>query len=197
MTTLFAICFLVGLGISAVSLFSSALHVHHGGAHFHGHGHGHGFGGHHGHGSSLLKNSSEFFGSLFNLAAITMFLACFGGVGLLLGRTTHLAALIVAILAGAAGFAGAAMLVRILQVMRRRERPLEPIQLVGMVGKLTIPIREGGTGEVVYTFDGKRRCSGARSDDSKRPIPRGTEVVITKYDKGIAYVCEFDRMIAQ
>jgi len=155
MTTLFAICFLVGLGISAVSLFSSALHVHHGGAHFHGHGHGHGFG-HHGHGSSLLKNSSEFFGSLFNLAAITMFLACFGGVGLLLGRTTHLAALIVAILAGAAGFAGAAMLVRILQVMRRRERPLEPIQLVGMVGKLTIPIREGGTGEVVYTFDGKR-----------------------------------------
>jgi membrane protein implicated in regulation of membrane protease activity len=192
MTTLFAICFLVGLGISAVSLFSSALHVHHGGAHFHGQGHGHG----HGH-SSLLKNSHDFFGSLFNLAAITMFLTCFGGIGLLLGRTTHLAALIVAVLAGGAGVAGAAMLVRILQAMRRRERPLEPIQLVGTVGKLTIPIREGGTGEVVYTVDGKRRCSGARSDDTKRPIPRGTEVVITKYDKGIAYVCEFDRMIAQ
>src|ERR1051326_3552795 len=192
MTTLFAICFLVGLGISAVSLFSSALHVHHGGAHFHGQGHGHG----HGH-SSLLKNSHDFFGSLFNLAAITMFLTCFGGIGLLLGRTTHLAALIVAVLAGGAGVAGAAMLVRILQAMRRRERPLEPIQLVGTVGKLTIPIREGGTGEGVYTVDGKRRCSGARSDDTKRPIPRGTEVVITKYDKGIAYVCEFDRMIAQ
>jgi membrane protein implicated in regulation of membrane protease activity len=187
MTTLFVICFLVGLGISAVSLFSSALHLHHGHVQFHGHGHSH----------SLVKHSGEFFGSLFNLAAITMFLACFGGVGLLLGRTTNLAALIVAILAGGAGLAGAAMLVRILQAMRRREHPLEPIQLVGMVGKLTIPIREGGTGEVVYTVDGKRRCSGARSDDSKRPIPRGTEVVITKYDKGIAYVCEFDRMIAQ
>src|ERR1051326_5923776 len=190
MTTLFAICFLVGLWISAVSLFSSALHVHHGGAHFHGQGHGHG----HGH-SSLLKNSHDFFGSIFNLAAITMFLTCFGGIGLLLGRTTHLAALIVAVLAGGAGVAGAAMLVRILQAMRPRE--LEPIQLVGTVGKLTIPIREGGTGEVVYTVDGKRRCSGARSDDTKRPIPRGTEVVITKHDKGIAYVCEFDRMIAQ
>src|ERR1051326_6734267 len=165
MTTLFAICFLVGLGISAVSLFSSALHVHHGGAHFHGQGHGHG----HGH-SSLLKNSHDFFGSLFNLAAITMFLTCFGGIGLLLGRTTHLAALIVAVLAGGAGVAGAAMLLRILPAMRRRRRPRrprrsgggpprgprrpahrrfrrcggkasaqEPIQLVGTVGKLTIP----------------------------------------------------------
>lgn len=189
MTTLFLICFLVGLGVSVVSLFSSALHLHHGG-------HGH-FHFHHGHGSSLLKNSSEFFGSLFNMAAITMFLACFGGVGLLLGETTHLAAAVIAALAGLAGLAGAGTLVRILQAMRRREHPLEPIQLVGCVGKLTIPIREGGTGEVVYTVDGKRRCSGARSDDSKRPIPRGTEVVITKYDKGIAYVCEFDRMIAQ
>ena len=94
-------------------------------------------------------------------------------------------------------FAGAVALMRILQAMRRCERPLQPIQLVGTVGKLTIPIREGGTGEIVYTVDGTRRCSGARSDDSKRPIARDTEVVITRYDKGIAYVCEFDRMIAR
>src|SRR5438477_375666 len=83
-----------------------------------------------------------------------------------------------------------AALVRIVQAMSRREHPLQPIELVGTVGKLTIPIREGGTGEVVYVVDGKRRCSGARSDETQRPIPRGTEVVITRYDKGIAYVCE-------
>src|SRR5256885_974606 len=135
MTTLFLICFLVGLGVSAVSLFSSALHFHHGGFHFHGPGPGHGFGGHHRAGHSRGKDG--------------------------------------------------------------REPPLQPIQLVGTVGKLTIPIREGGTGEIVYTVDGTRRCSGARSDDSKRPIARDTEVVITRYDKGIAYVCEFDRMIAR
>jgi hypothetical protein len=80
--------------------------------------------------------------------------------------------------------------------MRRQEHPLQPLQLVGTVGKLTIPIREGGTGEIVYTVDGKRRCSGARAD-GPRAIPRDTEVVITRYDKGIAYVCEFDRMIAR
>ena len=72
LSTLFLICFLVGLGVSAVSLFSSFLHLHHGGFHFHHHGGG---------GHSLVKNGSELFGSLFNLAAITIFLAWFGGVG--------------------------------------------------------------------------------------------------------------------
>ena len=184
MTTLFLICFLVGLGVSAVSLFSSVLHLHHGPFHSHFHGH------------SLVKDTSEFFGSLFNLAAITMFLAWFGGVGLLLEQTTRLIPAVITGIAIGAGFAGALSVMRFVRALYRRERPLQPIQLVGTVGTLTIPIREGGTGEIVYTVDGKRRCSGARADD-RRAIPRNTEVVITRYDKGIAYVCEFDRMIAQ
>jgi membrane protein implicated in regulation of membrane protease activity len=188
MATLFLICFLVGVGVSAVSLFASFLHVHHGGhLHFHGHGHG---------GHSLLKHGSEWLGSLFNLAAITMFLAWFGGVGLLLEETTTLALAPIIAVAGGAGFAGGAAIVRIMRALRRSERPLEPVQLVGTIGKLTIPIREGGTGEIVYTLDGRRRVSGARAEDS-RPIARDAEVVITRYDKGIAYVCEFDRMIAR
>jgi membrane protein implicated in regulation of membrane protease activity len=191
LSTLFLICFLVGVGVSAVSLFASFAHLHHGGLHLHAH-HGGGGGGH-----SLLKNSSEFFSSFFNLGAITMFLAWFGGVGLLLEEMTRLATAVVVILAAGAGFSGAATIVRIVRALRRQERPLQPITLVGTIGKLTIPIREGGTGEIVYTVDGKRRCSGARSDDGDRPIDRGAEVVITRYDKGIAYVCEFDRMIAR
>jgi membrane protein implicated in regulation of membrane protease activity len=192
LSTLFLICFLVGLGVSAVSLLSSFLHLHAGGHHHvHLHFH-HGGGG----GTSLLRNVGDFFGSLFNLAAITMFLAWFGGVGLLLEQMTHLASALIFILAGGAGMTGAASIVRLVQAMSRQEHPLQPLQLVGTVGKLTIPIREGGTGEVVYTVDGRRRCSGARADD-RRAIPRDTEVVITRYDKGIAYVCEFDRMIAQ
>ncbi|HEY6136740.1 MAG TPA: hypothetical protein VI670_03150 [Thermoanaerobaculia bacterium] len=187
MATLFLICFLVGVGVSAVSLFASFLHLHHGGhVHFNGHGHA----------NALLKHGSEWFGSLFNLAAITMFLAWFGGVGLLLEEATTLALAPIVVIAGGAGFTGGATIVRIMRALRRRERPLEPIQLVGAIGKLTIPIREGGTGEIVYTIDGTRRVSGARADD-RRAIPRDTEVVITRYDKGIAYVCEFDRMIAR
>jgi membrane protein implicated in regulation of membrane protease activity len=193
LSMLFLICFLVGLGVSAVSLLSSFLHLHAGG-HHHLHLHFHHGGG--GGGTSLLRNVGDFFGSLFNLAAITMFLAWFGGVGLLLEQMTHLANALIVILAGGAGMTGAASIVRLVQAMSRQEHPLQPLQLVGTVGKLTIPIREGGTGEVVYTVDGRRRCSGARADD-RRAIPRDTEVVITRYDKGIAYVCEFDRMIAQ
>lgn len=187
--TLFMICFLVGVGVSAVSLLASGLHFHHHGFHvvrFHG---GHG-GGH-----SLLKSGSDFVSQLFNFAAITIFLTCFGGVGLLLGAA-KLAAAATVVIAVAAGFTGAAAITRIVRALRLRERPLEPITLIGTLGTVTIPIREGGTGEVVYTIDGKRRCSGARSDDSKA-ISRGSEVVITRYDKGIAYVCEFDRMMAR
>ena len=194
LSTLFLICFLVGIGVSAVSLLSSFLHLHDGGVHHHFHFHFHHHGG--GSGHSMAKSASEFFGSLFNFAALTMFLTCFGGVGILLEETTRLAGGGIVVLAGGSGVAGAAAIVRVVQAMSRQERPLEPIQLVGTVGKLTIPIREGGTGEIVYTVDGRRRCSGARTEEG-RPIPRDTEVVITRYDKGIAYVCEFDRMIAQ
>src|ERR1043165_2427095 len=130
MSTPFLIIFFVGLGVSAVSLFASFLHLHHGGVHFHFH---------HGAGSSLLKNVGDFFGSLFNLAAITMFLAWFGGVGLLLEQMTHLANALIVILAGGAGMTGAASIVRLVQAMSRQEHPLQPLQLAGTVGRLTIP----------------------------------------------------------
>ena len=48
-------------------------------------------------------------------------------------------------------------------------------------------IRENGTGEIIFALGGSRRCSGARSGDGKA-IEKGTEVVIERYEKGIAYV---------
>jgi len=182
MFTLFLVCFLVGVGISALSLIAGAGHVHglHG-FHFH---HGGGF---------LNRAGSGVLGHLFNFAAITMFITWFGAVGLLLEEMTKLAALAIIVVACGAGGVGAATISRVIATLRAHERPLEPISLVGTIGKLTIPIRKGGTGEVVYTIEGTRRCSGARSDDG-RAIGRDAEVVITKYDKGIAYVCEFETL---
>jgi hypothetical protein len=60
-------------------------------------------------------------------------------------------------------------------------------EMVGVLGRVCSPIREGGTGEIVYTQMGTRRVCGARSDDSTA-IAKGTEVVVTRYEKGIAYV---------
>lgn len=198
MTTLFLICFLIGVGVSGVSLFASFAHLH--GVHFHHHGggghvggHAHASGGHGHHG--LFKDGSAWLGHLLNLAAMTVFLACFGGTGLLLDQLTKLPSVLTLVAALATGVAGVTAINRVMNALRERERPLQPLMLAGTIGRITIPIRDnGGTGEIVYTVDGTRRVSGARSDEH-RGIAQGTEVVITRYDKGIAYVCEFDRML--
>jgi hypothetical protein len=52
-------------------------------------------------------------------------------------------------------------------------------------------IREKGTGEVIFVLGGVRRSAGARSEDGK-PIEKGKEVVIERYEEGIAYVKPWD-----
>jgi hypothetical protein len=66
--------------------------------------------------------------------------------------------------------------------------------MIGVIGRTVIPIRErDGTGEIVFTHAGTRRVAGARSE-SGRAIPKGTEVVVTRYEKGIAYVSLWDEL---
>ena len=43
--------------------------------------------------------------------------------------------------------------------------------MVGVLGTVIVPIREGGTGEIVFSQEGSRRCAGARSDNAGA-IPR-------------------------
>jgi hypothetical protein len=60
-------------------------------------------------------------------------------------------------------------------------------EMVGVLGRVCSSIRENGTGEMIYTQMGTRRVCGARSDDGGA-VAKGTEVVVTRYEKGIAYV---------
>jgi len=64
-------------------------------------------------------------------------------------------------------------------------------RIEGCVGTLSMPIREQGTGEVIFSLGGVRRCAGARSE-ARDPVEKGAEVVIERYDKGIAYVKRWD-----
>jgi len=75
------------------------------------------------------------------------------------------------------------------KVLMRREAALDPADydMVGVLGKLSNSIRAGGTGELIYSQEGTRRVAGARSEDGT-PIPKGSEVMVTRYEKGIAYV---------
>jgi hypothetical protein len=59
-----------------------------------------------------------------------------------------------------------------------------------------VPIRVEGTGELIYSQAGTRRSCGVRAEDGSA-IAKGTEVVVTRYEKGIAYVRLWSEMAGE
>ena len=200
----YLICFAVGFCFSFFSfVFGSSrlgrLHL----PHFHGHAGGHLPTAHgpvaHGPSSSgNAANSGQAAGpgharvtvSPLNPPSLAAFLAWFGGTGYLLTRFSPLwvgSALLLAVLAGLIG--GAIIFFFLTRILMSDQEYLDPadFEMVGVLGKLSVPIRQGGTGELIYSQMGTRRVCGARSDNGGA-ITKGTEVVVTRYDKGIAYV---------
>jgi membrane protein implicated in regulation of membrane protease activity len=64
-------------------------------------------------------------------------------------------------------------------------------RIEGTVGTISSPIRGQGTGEMIFEQKGVRKSVGARSEDGQ-PLPKGTEVAITRYEDGIAYVKKWE-----
>jgi membrane protein implicated in regulation of membrane protease activity len=185
--TFYLICFLVGFLLSLLSFIAQSGHLHAGHGHFtfHGHGaHGHAASGH---GSGLM--------SKFNFATIAAFLAWFGGSGYLIERHTGLWALVGLCAAALIGIAGASVVFWFLSKLVARDRTLNPADydMIGVLGHVTSTVREGGIGEMNFPRDGGRVSAPARSEDGK-PIGKGTEVVITRYEKGVAYVKKWDEL---
>jgi hypothetical protein len=134
--------------------------------------------------------------SPFNFASLMAFLAWFGGAGYLLTGGGRLSHLIVLALAMGVGVLGASIVfVFLAKVLLRHERALQAadFDMVGVLGRVTVSIREGGTGEIVYSQEGTRRSAGARSD-AGGAIARGCEVVVTRYERGIAYVRPWEEL---
>jgi membrane protein implicated in regulation of membrane protease activity len=134
--------------------------------------------------------------SPFNFVTLTAFLAWFGGTGFLLTRYSGLwvgFGLLAAVAGGLVG--GGIVFVFLSRVLISSEENMDSAdyEMVGVLGRVCSFIREHGTGEIIYTQMGTRRVCGARSDDGS-PIAKGTEVVVTRYDKGIAYVRRWSEM---
>ncbi len=201
----YLICFAVGFCFSFLSfVFGSSRfgklhmpHGHHGGLPHVGAGHagaGHAGAGHgavHGQaapgGARMARGGSV---SIFNPPTIAAFLAWFGGTGYLLSRYSALRVGMELFLSIAVGLVGGMIVFLFLsRVLMSEEENMDPADyyMVGVLGKLCVPIREGGTGEMVYSQMGTRRVCGARSEDGSA-MAKNTEVVVTRYDKGIAYV---------
>jgi membrane protein implicated in regulation of membrane protease activity len=132
---------------------------------------------------------------MINPSCAAAFLAWFGGVGYLLTRHSGLSFWIDLFIAVALGLGGAWILAAFLRFLNSREKPLDPgdYEMIGVLGRVSSPIRPDGVGEVIYVRDGARKPVCARSDDGKQ-IGRGEEVIVTRYEKGIAYVRTWEAM---
>ena len=128
--------------------------------------------------------------SPFNFVTLTAFLAWFGGTGYLLTRYSTLWVGMGLLLSVGSGLVGGGIIFLFLsKVLMSDEENMNSAdyEMVGVLGRVTSPIREGGTGEILYSQVGTRRVCGARSEDGSA-IAKGAEVVVTRYEKGIAYV---------
>lgn len=198
MTTLYLICFVLGFSLTVLSALGAFTHLHIGHVHgSHGIGHGLARGAGHAHisGAGARGISKSGVGPLngFTLAA---FLCWFGGCGYLLERAGVLAGSIVLLLAALTGLAGAALLFWFLaRVLLPHERELTAADTstVGALGSVTAPIRKGGIGEIHFSQNGARCFAPARSDTGAA-LARGTEVVVLRYEQGIAYVRPWDEL---
>ena len=191
----YLVCFVVGFVLSLVAFLG--VHVHFP-FHFHTHGavgHGSGHGAGHAHGGAAKAGGV----SPFNFVTFTLFLAWFGGTGFLLTRYSSVwfwAGLATAI---AVGLLGAYTIYLFMaKVLMSPDAILDPadFRMEGVLGYLSNPIREGGTGELIYTQACTRRTCGARSDEGVA-IAKGTEVIVTRYEGGLAYVRTWEEMAGE
>jgi membrane protein implicated in regulation of membrane protease activity len=182
----YLVCFGVGLVLSVFTFFGGFGHLQIG--HFHG-GHFHLA---HTHAGHLHTHAGGHDTGLSPLNGFTFmaFLCWFGGTGYLLCRFSPLWTVGVFAVAVLSGLAGAAIIFWFLaRVLLPRERVLttEDTEMTGVLARVSSPIREGGTGEIAYSQGGARRAAAARSDAGPA-IARDVEVVVLRYERGIAYV---------
>jgi hypothetical protein len=184
----YLVTFLIGFLLSAVAFLGGLVNL----PHFHMHGHGHG---HFTPGKGVGRGGGRAGISPFNFGTAAAFLAWFGGTGYLLERYSTIWAYFALGVASMSGLGGAALVFWFLAVLVKKDEDLDPADydMIGVLGRVAASIRVGGTGELIYSRAGSRRCAPVRSENGEE-IPRDTEVVVTRYEKGIAYVRRWEEM---
>ena len=175
-------CFALGLCLSAIAFVGGFSHFHIGHLHLSHAGHAHT---HAGDANSV---------SPINGFTLVIFLCWFGGAGYLLERYGGFVVPVVLVLSTIAGIAGASTLFWFMaHVLAPHEHAMtaEETATIGMVGRVSGAIRDHGTGEILFSQNGARRFAAARSENGL-PIPRDIEVVVMRYEQGIAWVQRWD-----
>jgi hypothetical protein len=189
----FLVCFIVGFGFSLLSFFAGIFDLHlpdHSAFSLHGHDHL----GHTGHFHDAHGDSTHV--SPFNLATIMAFLAWFGGAGFLLVHYSGLALILTFGISIVVGLTGASFVFWFLaKVLVAHDHTMKSADydMTGILAVVNSSIREGGTGEIVFSQAGSRKCAAARSENGSA-ISKGEEVLVLRYEKGIAYVSRWEEM---
>lgn len=194
-TDFYLFCFAFGFFFSLVTVLTGHMHFD-----FGSHGHvggldgGHG---HFGHDAHAVDHGDSV--SPFNFGTLAAFLAWFGGTGYLMTkfyRAWYVTTLMFAMGAGVVG--GWLVYLFLSKVLIRSREHLDPADydMVGVLGQVSETIRADGIGEILFSQAGSRRASPARSEDGSF-ITNGTEVVVTRYEKGIAYVRRWDELTGE
>ncbi len=167
-------CFVFGFMLIAVTFLAGSMHIH---VH-----------GHHVHGA----------GAKLNFGTITAFITWFGGAGYILMKLKGVGLLLVLGGASFAGLAGGGIIFWVVtKFLAAGEQPLDPADydMIGALGKVSSPVRPNGTGEMIFVQQGRRAGVAIRSETG-HAIAVGTEVVVTRYENGIAYVREWEELNA-
>ncbi len=131
-----------------------------------------------------------------NFGTIAAFLVWFGGAGYLLTRYSTWVVSVVLLVAVVIGLVGANIIFWfVAKLLMKHDRELDPAdyERVGVLGRISSPVRAGGTGEMIFSQEGTRHTCGVRSEGGEA-LERGAEVIITRYEKGIAYVRRWEEM---
>jgi membrane protein implicated in regulation of membrane protease activity len=197
--TFFLVCFVVGFSFSVLSFLGGLhrfhlhvhlpKHLHFGGGMGHSAGAGHGAG----HAGHARTGSGAHF-SFINPMTMAAFLTWFGGTGYLLVHLRHIwifAGLVLATLAGA--IAASIVFAFVAKFLMANDQDTDPMDydMIGVLGRISVPVRVEGTGEIIYEQLGVRKPCAARSDLGE-VLAKGQEVVVTRYERGIAYVRRWD-----
>jgi membrane protein implicated in regulation of membrane protease activity len=191
-TDFYLFCFIFGFSLSVLSFLAGAVHIHLPfKAHLPFHGASHGsIAPSHGGIAKPAPSHGAGHVSWFNASTVMAFLAWFGGIGYILSAHSHLVGIIALAFAIAGGLSASwAVFKFMVKLMNTESSNLkdEDYRHEGLVCTVTMPVRENGTGEIMYMQNGVRRSAGARSCTGK-PLEKGAEVVIERYENGVAYV---------
>jgi membrane-bound ClpP family serine protease len=172
-------CFLFGFIFSLVGVLAGSAHLH-----FHGH--------------NIHVHGPKGGASKFNLGTITAFLTWFGGAGYILTNWGRVGLALILLVSAVVGLIGAAIIFLVVaRVLAPHDQPLDPadFRVIGALGTVSSAVRPNGTGEMIFVQQGVRSAVPIRSETGS-PIAKGREVVVTRYEEGIAYVREWEELTA-